>query len=203
MSTPPDGPFDLHLPAGTKDLFEKRIAEIPEDKRRTWRFHVVAPGDTLNTIAHTFHVSASQIAFVNQLDSGSDLSGTQALVIPVAPVSASASVRNERYRTRRGDTLVTVADRFNVTVDQLRRWNHLSSTRLKPGRRLYISEPAHVSRRLWRRRKSREAVSAAAHGRVRGKHALHANKSRLPQGPKAPNRPQRGRNISRRSGEPH
>jgi membrane-bound lytic murein transglycosylase D len=46
----------------------------------------------------------------------------------------------------RGDTLVTVADRFNVTVQQLRRWNHLTAARLEPGRRLYVAEPALVTR---------------------------------------------------------
>jgi membrane-bound lytic murein transglycosylase D len=69
MATPPDESFDLHLPAGTKDLFEKRIAEIPEDKRRYWRFHKVIPGETLEDVAHSFRVSASEIATVNELNS--------------------------------------------------------------------------------------------------------------------------------------
>ena len=161
MSTPPDEPFNLHLPAGTKGLFEKRIAEIPEDKRRTWRFHVVGPGDTLEAIARTYHVSASQIVFVNQLGSDTDLSGTEALVIPVVPVSDLSSSRSALYHARRGDTLVTVADRFGVTVDQLRRWNHLSSSTLKPGRKLYISEPARLSGSRWHRGGWHEVTSAS------------------------------------------
>lgn len=181
MSTPPDEPFDLHLPVGTKDLFEKRIAEIPENKRRLWRFHVVAPGDTLSSIARTFHVSASQIAFVNQMDSSSDLSGVEGLVIPVAPASAPRLARSERYRTRRGDTLVTVADRFDVTVEQLRRWNHLSSSEIKAGRRLYISEPAHVSRRRWGRHRSHsrsQKTASAAHREARTSHVVRSSSSR-------------------------
>ena len=47
MSTPGDAPFELHLPAGSKDLYQKRIAEIPADKRNQWRFHKVVAGETL------------------------------------------------------------------------------------------------------------------------------------------------------------
>ena len=142
--TPPDESFDLHLPVGTKDLYEKRIAEIPEDKRRYWRFHPVTAGESIEDVARSYHVSASEIAIVNQLSSTSDLSGVDALVIPVAPASSPSLARTAMYRTRKGDTLVTVSDRFNVTVDQLKRWNHLKSTAITPGRSLYVAEPARI-----------------------------------------------------------
>jgi membrane-bound lytic murein transglycosylase D len=145
MATPPDDAFDLHLPAGTRDLYQKRIAEIPEDKRRYWRFHVLTSSESIEDVARQYHVSTSEIAFVNQLNSTSDLSGIDSLVIPVAPAAVSSSARTSTYRTQRGDTLVTVADRFGVTVDQLRRWNHISATSLTVGRRLYVAEPARVS----------------------------------------------------------
>src|SRR5271165_6527227 len=44
-------PFELHLPAGTKDAYLGAIAEIPADKRVWWRYHKVLPGDTLASIA--------------------------------------------------------------------------------------------------------------------------------------------------------
>ena len=145
MSTPADGPFELHLPAGTKDLYQKRIAEIPVDKRTQWRFHKVEPGETLEAIARDYHVGVSEIVFVNQLEAGEDLSSTDSLVIPVAPV-VSSKLRLTMYKVEHGDTLVTVADRFDVTVQQLRRWNHLTAAKLVPGRRLYVAEPARVTR---------------------------------------------------------
>jgi membrane-bound lytic murein transglycosylase D len=145
MSTPADAPFELHLPAGSKDLYQKRISEIPADKRNQWRFHKVVPGESLQTVARDYHVTPSEIVFVNQLEPGNDLSATDSLIIPVPPAPSSKSGRLTLYRVEHGDTLVTVADRFNVTVQQLRRWNHLIANRLEPGRRLYVAEPAHVS----------------------------------------------------------
>jgi membrane-bound lytic murein transglycosylase D len=145
MSTPADAPFELHLPAGSKDLYQKRIAEIPAEKRNQWRFHKVVAGETLATVARDYHVSSSEIVFVNQLEAGDDLSATDSLIIPAPPTSSSKS-RLTLYKVVHGDTLVTVADRFNVTVQQLRRWNHLSAAHLEPGRRLYVAEPARVTR---------------------------------------------------------
>jgi membrane-bound lytic murein transglycosylase D len=158
MSTPADAPFELHLPAGSKDLYQKRIAEIPVDKRNQWRFHKVVSGDTLVTVARDYHVTPSEIAFVNQLDAGEDLSSTDSLIIPVPPAPSSRG-RLTLYKVEHGDTLVTVADRFNITVQQLRRWNHLSAAHLEPGRRLYVAEPARVTRSS--RSSAKHKVSAA------------------------------------------
>jgi membrane-bound lytic murein transglycosylase D len=165
MSTPADAPFELHLPAGTKDLFDKRIAEIPADKRNQWRFHKVVAGETLETVAHDYHVSMSEIVFVNQLEAGEDLSSTDSLIIPVPPVALSKA-RATLYKVEHGDTLVTVADRFNITVQQLRRWNHLTVSKLEPGRRLYVAEPAHVasSGRASKHRGSAPAAKKASSG---------------------------------------
>lgn len=168
MSTPPDEPFDLHLPVGTADVFQRDIAEIPVDKRRAWRFHMVQEGDTLASLAHTWHVSESELAYVNQLKPSADLAGVESVVIPMAPVREAVGIRSV-YRPRRGDTLVTIADRFGVTVAQLRRWNHLRSSAVEPGRGLYVAEPARVS--AWRGRRrhsssSRRTASRTAHGKT-------------------------------------
>ncbi len=146
MVTPPDEPFELHIPAGTKVTFTDAIAEIPPDKRTAWRYHRVQAGDTLDELAKTYHVSAADIAFVNQITPTADISGEDALVIPTVPAAASGMARSSaRYRVEHEDTLVTLADRFNVTTEQLRRWNHLRSSEIHSGQTLFVAEPAHVS----------------------------------------------------------
>jgi membrane-bound lytic murein transglycosylase D len=162
MATPPDDSFALHLPPGTKQLFTSRIEEIPVDRRRSWRFHKVAAGETMQDVAREYHVSATELAFVNQLDAASDLSGAEALVVPVAAVASSSVAHSARYAAKKGDTLVTVADRFNVSVDELRSWNHLKGTSLTPGHMLYVSEPARVTSPRARRGKRAPHPSAKA-----------------------------------------
>jgi membrane-bound lytic murein transglycosylase D len=160
MSTPPDDSFDLHLPAGTGPVFQKEIAEIPVDKRRYWRLQSVKSGDTLESVARTWHVTVQNLAFVNQLSPDADLTGTDSLVIPLAPSSEPRALRGALYRVRHGDTLVTIADRFGVTLAQLRRWNHLRGNAIYPGHSLYVAEPAHVyARSRYRRYRGRRRAS--------------------------------------------
>lgn len=177
MATPPEQEFQLHLPAGTKELFVRRIAEIPEDRRRYWRYHKIEPGDTLESVARSYHVSTADLAATNQLTVGDNLSDLEAVVIPIAPVMASAPARSTSYTVKRGDTLITVADRFGVSVDQLRRWNHLRGTQLTPGRRISVAEPAniarassHGSRKVTASKKGKHAVKSEEHS-THSKHA--------------------------------
>ena len=158
MVTPPDTSFDLHLPAGTATVFEDNIGSIPEGHRNSWRYHRVTADDTLAGVARTYHVSEAELADVNQLSEGESLTGMEALVVPVPP-SAEPSGRMVMYTVRRGDTLVSIADRFGLSLDQLRRWNHLpgGEKRVAAGRRLHLAEP----RAPGRRRHSRTTITAA------------------------------------------
>jgi membrane-bound lytic murein transglycosylase D len=142
--TPPDAPFDLHLPAGTGTLYEQRIASVPEARRTAWRYHRVGADDTLASVAREFHVSDSELASTNQLRPSDSLQGVEALIVPTAPPAAS-STRLLLYTARRGDTLVTIADRFGVSLTQLRRWNKMTGVKVEPGRRLHIAEASAAS----------------------------------------------------------
>ncbi len=156
-TTPPGISFDLHLPAGAAALFQQRVAVIPEDKRDAWRYHRVTPDDTLASVASSFHVSVAELAAANDMTQDESLSGVEALAVPTRPAVESAS-RSMLYTTRRGDTLISIADRFGVSLAQLRRWNHLSGIRVAPGRRLRVAEPA----RIVRTRRSRHHSSHTA-----------------------------------------
>ncbi len=146
--TPPDTSFDLHLPAGTATLFTKRIAGIPEGKRLASRYHRVSSGDTLASVAHEFRLTAADLAAANQMGESDSLQGVAGLIIPQATVTVPAaasvapSTHARLYTTRKGDTLVTIADRFGVSLNQLRRWNRISGSRVRPGRQLHVGDTA-------------------------------------------------------------
>jgi membrane-bound lytic murein transglycosylase D len=150
LATPSDIAYDLHLPPGSRDLYLKRLQNIPEDNRASWRFHVVKEGETLDDIATALHARAGAIASFNGVTATDPISAGDELVVPMEATSAPGQ---QRYMVRRGDTLVTVADRFGVTVEQLQEWNRLKSSYVAPGRSLYVVEPVrlapgmHLSRR--------------------------------------------------------
>lgn len=152
LATPADLPFDLHIPPGMKVVYNDRVKEVPADRRNSWRFHVVRQGETLEVIASTLHAHTEEIAEVNGFAPGTAVETGDELVIPVATV-ASVS-RPQRYTPRRGETLTAIADRFNITVADLRRWNHLSSNNIRPGRSIEVSEPIRFAPAMYARGRS-------------------------------------------------
>jgi membrane-bound lytic murein transglycosylase D len=162
MITPPDAPFDLHLPAGTADLFNERVAGIPPSKRSSWRYHRVAAGDTLASVAREFRVTEADLAAANQMRASDSVAGVEALLVPVAPAPA-VSTRTMLYTARKGDTLVTIADRFGVSLTQLRRWNKVAGIKVEPGRKLRVAEPATAPRAARTRHRGEAGASAKPH----------------------------------------
>jgi membrane-bound lytic murein transglycosylase D len=164
LTTPRDIAYDLHIPPGTHDLYVERLKDIPEDKRASWRFHVVTAGETLESIATSLHARPAEIAEYNEVTSTKPLALGDELVVPIAAPSSSTAGQ-QRYTTRRADTLVTVADRFGVTVEQLRSWNHLTDNRITAGRSLYVAEPVRLAPGMHatRGRKSGGGKRSSAH----------------------------------------
>jgi membrane-bound lytic murein transglycosylase D len=171
MTTPRVGKFELHLPEGTKDDYQAAIASIPPDMRLWWRYHTVKSGETLASLARTYHTTVKAISDINHLEDR-DLDPESKLVIPVAPgkhpVSDTATYARHitRYHVHHGDTVETVADNFGIAPQQLRRWNGLKGDSLA-GRKvlllhLPISPSAHEAEVAASRSKSKHPKTETA-----------------------------------------
>jgi membrane-bound lytic murein transglycosylase D len=148
LTTPKNQEFELHLPEGSKDHYLTAIRAIPPDMRVWWRYHSVAPGDTLASVAHAYRSSPKAIAEANGLGVDEKLTAESKLIIPVAPGKHSYNEGEgayaryaTRYKVRRGDTLQSVADNFGVPPTMVRRWNHLKGDSLAGRRVLYVRLP--------------------------------------------------------------
>ncbi len=150
MTTPKEGEFTLNVPAGTAEKFEKTIAAIPQEMRVWWRYHTVEPGETLSRIAAKYHTTSAAIAQVNSLNTDAELQTDAKLIIPVTPGrqvdKLTFSNRATRYKVRKGDTVLSIADDFGVPAERLRKWNHLRGNSVKAGRVLRIYRPTGDTR---------------------------------------------------------
>ena len=95
--------------------------------------YVVRRGDTLGGIAERYGVTAAQLRAWNGIRGSRIYPGNE---LTVRQDLAGGQVRS--YRIQRGDTLEGIAKRHGVTVNDLKRWNSLTSSRIYPGRTLTI-----------------------------------------------------------------
>jgi membrane-bound lytic murein transglycosylase D len=115
------------------------------------RVHRVRSGESLWSISRRYGMSVSQLARMNHISTkallqpgqrlqvaGSGGSGASPSAEPAAQ-RVAATDGKVNYKVKRGDTLSTIARRFEVTVRDLQAWNNMGrSTALRAGQSLTI-----------------------------------------------------------------
>lgn len=96
--------------------------------------YTVKRGDTLYSIAKQYDVSIDDLLEYNQLFN-TILTIGQQLVIPIED---NSSDNNIVYVVKNGDTLYSIAKRYNVDVDLLKNYNNLDDNMIAVGQKLTI-----------------------------------------------------------------
>lgn len=152
--------------AKTKDTTETAIAAVEKQEAKTKEvatddtenkedekseFYVVQKGDNLNSIARKYGVTVAEIREWNNLEDTNVLSGSKLKLIPNenAPVietkaekaqqQIASSAKVHQYLVQKGDSLFSIAKKYpGVTVENIKKWNDISSENIKPGMKLKI-----------------------------------------------------------------
>lgn len=110
----------------------KYVAPISEGQT----YHVVKKGDTLWDLANKYKVSVNDIKNVNGLKSNI-LTINQKLIIPSNTQNSSTN-NNITYTVKKGDNLNSIANKYGVTVGDIKKANNLSSNTIKIDQKLII-----------------------------------------------------------------
>lgn len=108
----------LRVPAGTAD---------------TPLTYQVQSGDSLWSIANSFGVSVAQLSTWNNIARNDILRPGQ-----VIDIHTNTSSHLVTYQVKSGDSLWSIASRFSVQVAEIKDWNGLASSLLRPGQELHI-----------------------------------------------------------------
>lgn len=107
--------------------------EVPGPKRHVY---TVKPGDSLWNIAAKFNVSTGKIEFWNNLSYHQKLQPGSEIILWLD--NKHAKHHTASYHVKPGDTLGGLSERYNTTVSQLRKANHLKGDTLHIGQKLVI-----------------------------------------------------------------
>ncbi len=154
-ATDPDGPHRLLVPADLAGNLTAALSSPEGLPGVRWIRHVVGAGETLGQLAIGFRTTADALRQANGL-SGDLIRVGQGLMVPqptgatggsgllaAAPADGTdypaGDERRQAYVVQAGDSLWSVARRYDVTVAELAQWNSMSPRDiLSVGRELVV-----------------------------------------------------------------
>ncbi|MDQ5987778.1 MAG: hypothetical protein CSYNP_03524 [Syntrophus sp. SKADARSKE-3] len=159
----PERIYDLKIPPDTKEKFAGVVDDIPRwekpipkasyKARPVMISHRVRKGETVTTIARKYRISAKSIRASNRLSSKKDtLQAGQYLTIPMSSskIVAKKAVQEDtkqngsnvvrNYKVKKGDTLASIADKFNLSVAEIKEMNKMKSGKVKTGQIIRVAQ---------------------------------------------------------------
>ncbi|RTZ61641.1 MAG: lytic transglycosylase [Gammaproteobacteria bacterium] len=139
----------LVIPGGNSAASRKSAkSHVAKARKSASKKYRVRSGDSLNLIAKRHHVTVSQIKRASGLKSNKLRVG-QRLIIPGGKhatsrksgkkrVAKAQKVNSKKYRVRSGDSLISIAKRFGVSVSSLKKHNRIRRNMIKSGQHLNI-----------------------------------------------------------------
>ncbi len=144
----------LMVPTATRSLktyslsANSRLASIQNTNRNgDKRVHIVRSGQSLWSISRNYGVTTRALAKWNGIAPIDTLSVGQKLVVWTRKGTAQKVSFNQtrpsnalnalRYTVRKGDSLYLIANRFNISVADIKRWNRVGKY-LQPGQKLKL-----------------------------------------------------------------
>jgi membrane-bound lytic murein transglycosylase D len=161
-------PASEEVPAAAPPPRSARLAAAGSQRsvkegNRTKVIYGVAEGDSLWSIARHFDVHVQELRAWNDFGNRKHLKIGQEIVVypgkkavlalaaeanaktpersPPAPSGAALGTRQVTHMIAPGDTLSSLAHRYKVTIEDLKRWNNLSTAKLRVGRPLTVMVP--------------------------------------------------------------
>ena len=118
-----------------------QVLKITEDNVSDYDLYTVIIGDTLYSISKKYNTTVDEIKRLNSL-TNNNLSVGQVLKIPKSNGSNNTYIT---YIVVSGDSLYSIAKKYNTSVDEIKRLNNLTSNNLSIGQVLKIGNSSNNS----------------------------------------------------------
>jgi len=157
-ATPAGESYQLLLPLANSTVFKKEASSHPIQDRIKWVRHKIKKGESLGGIAKQFKTTVKQIQTINHL-SDSIIRAGDYLIVPVSQRGDNSYLLSDTEREKQrlitkktdkkiihqvlsGESLWLIAKKYNVSVNQIIKWNHLDRSKPLPlGKKLVLWQP--------------------------------------------------------------
>lgn len=149
----PPEEYPLKIPVGVRETLLASIDSIPEyaQTQPGLAYHRVRPGETLSTIARRYNTSVDTIARYNNIYRKNYIASGKILKIPHSgKMTAAKKAEVVTYYVRRGDSLWTLAKRYDTTTKKIQEFNQLKTMTLNIGQILRIPTGPHHGLELYK-----------------------------------------------------
>lgn len=121
---------------------EKKTTKETKIKSKS-KTHTVKEGENLTLIAEKYGVTLKQLRDWNDIENDVIVPG-QVLTVSASSKEVKKNEKKETpktYKVKKGDTLQTIADEFDVTIKELKKWNELDNDTIVIGQILKVTAP--------------------------------------------------------------
>jgi len=151
LMTPPNvSTYRVRVPPGTREVLAAKLDSLTDEERLRWARHVLQPGESLGKLSKDYNVPLRAILDANpnaarrqrRLSPGTiiniPLSGGLPGMQQARREDRPSYEKGERvvHRVRRGDTLHRIASKYRTNVSNLKEWNSLNGSLIRPGQRI-------------------------------------------------------------------
>jgi membrane-bound lytic murein transglycosylase D len=141
----PPGRASVRVPAQTADAIVARVASLrSEDTDLTVCSYTLKDGDSLKKLARSLGVDVDTLVAMNDLRSPSRVGEGDSVYLPVRARDLGTLLNADSlyYAVQKGDTLFSIAKRYDLSVDELRELNDLGRAEtLHRGQKLRVNAP--------------------------------------------------------------
>jgi len=122
-------------------LAEERRKRAEEEKKKHRGYYTISRGDTLSTIASKYGMKTNDLKALNQLEKSTKIRIGKKLLIPFSQEIVDA-IATATYTVKSGDTLISIAHKFNLKPKEVAKFNNLKRTAvLGIGKRIELPLP--------------------------------------------------------------
>ena len=156
----------LLLPADKADIFANNL-ENYDKPLVSWQSYKLGRGEKLDSVARRFSISVTRLKEVNSIGSVRRRLAGGTLLVPLGKNDAPPAAGDENalagnyavheeqaaasvgkriaHVVKKGDTLFSIAHRYDVAPEQIKALNHLKSNRLALGQKLVVNKPVYLA----------------------------------------------------------